>query len=353
MPYPEPERYIPIQLRLLANHPALLEGLDNWLKLGLITDREVQILCQRYLISNLPDPQIVSSTSIAQPTQEIANPQPTAAKQGAAANTLPQEPVPSAIPRSQGWVSQFLQNLINEVSVIWLLCLGVFLVVASSGVMAAKEWNTLSPSGQYGILLTYTIAFVGASFWTATKPQLQITARMLQVASLLLIPVNFWMMDGFRLLHSTGGVSVAIVAALLLSGAVVFLMPQRQHTRWVTANVLGLSWLHWGWGWQDVPVIATYMGCVGTAVILLGQRQTDPPQDRRTAWWSRISAADVVLPFAVMLLLFRACVVEAVPLEQLGLMWPWATVGGLDGERHGGVSVAGTVGKHPGVVVAR
>jgi hypothetical protein len=319
MPYPEPERYIPIQLRLLANHPALLEGLDNWLKLGLITDREVQILCQRYLISNLPDPQIVSSTSIAQPTPAIANPQPTPAKQGAAANTLPQEPVPSAIPRSQGWVSQFLQNLINEVSVIWLLCLGVFLVVASSGVMAAKEWNTLSPSGQYGILLTYTIAFVGASFWTATKPQLQITARMLQVASLLLIPVNFWMMDGFRLLHSTGGVSVAIVAALLLSGAVVFLMLQRQHTRWVTANVLGLSWLHWGWGGLGVPVIATYVGCVGTAAILLGQRQTETPLGQSAAWWSRISAADVVLPFAVMLLLFRACVVEAVPLEQLGL----------------------------------
>jgi hypothetical protein len=39
MPYPEPERYIPIQLRLLANHPALLEGLDTWLKLGLISDR--------------------------------------------------------------------------------------------------------------------------------------------------------------------------------------------------------------------------------------------------------------------------------------------------------------------------
>jgi hypothetical protein len=325
MPYPEPERYIPIQLRLLANHPALLEGLDTWLKLGLITDREVQILCQRYLASDLPDPQISASTPLHQSAQATATPQLAPAAQRSAASTAsqepvtPQAPISSTIPHSQSWVSQFLQNLINEVSVIWLLCLGVFLVVASSGVMAANQWNNLSPAGQYGILLTYTIAFVGASFWTVLKPQLQITARMLQVASLLLIPVNFWMMDGFELLHSAGGVSVAVIAALLLSGAVIFLMPQRQHTRAVAANVLGLSWLHWGWGWQGVPIIATYVGCVGTAVILLGQRPTEPSQGQSTAWWSRISAADVVLPFAVMLLLFRACMVEAVPLEQLGL----------------------------------
>ncbi len=329
MPYPEPERYIPIQLRLLANHPALLEGLDTWLKLGLITDREVQILCQRYLVSDLP-PQITASTPISPPLTAAITPQPPMEEQMAAAraevlsqstsprSATPQKSAPPPIPRSQGWVSQFLERLINEVSVIWLLCMGVFLVVASSAVMAANQWNSLTPAGQYGILLTYTLAFVGASFWTATKPQLQITARMLQVASLLLIPVNFWMMDGFQLLHSTGGVAVAVIAALLLSGAVVFLMPQRQHTRWIAANVLGLSWLHWGWGWQGVPVIATYVGCIGTAIILLGQRQPEPPPDQKTAWWSRISAADIVLPFAVMLLLFRACVVAAVPLEQLG-----------------------------------
>lgn len=327
MPYPEPERYIPIQLRLLANHPALLEGLDTWLKLGLITDREVQILCQRYLVSDLP-PQITASTPISPPLRAAI---PTIEEQMAAVraelltqSTSPRSDTPKKstsppTPRPQGWVSQFLERLINEVSVIWLLCLGVFLVVASSAVMAANQWNNLSPAGQYGILLTYTLAFVGASFWTATKPQLQITARMLQVASLLLIPVNFWMMDGFQLLHSSGGVSVAIIAALLLSGAVLFLMPQRHHSRWIVANTLGLSWLHWGWGWNGVPVMATYIGCVGTAAILLGQRQTEPPPDQNTAWWSRISAADIVLPFALLLLLFRACVVEAVPLEQLGL----------------------------------
>jgi hypothetical protein len=321
MPYPEPERYIPLQLRLLASHPALLEGLDTWLKLGLITDREVQIFCQRYLISDLPAQKIVASTPVSTTaaTPQLATAQPQMAAISATAITHPAS-APPKVPRTQGWVSQFLQSLINEVSVIWLLCLGVFLVVASSAVLAANQWGNLSAPGQYGILLTYTLAFIGASFWTATKPQLLITARMLQVASLLLIPVNFWVMDGFRLLQGGGsGIAMAVVAAVLLSGAIATLMPKRLNTRAITANVLGLSWLHWGWGLASVPVIATYVGCVGTCAILLAQRQGDRSADQETAWWSRISAADIVLPFAVMLLLFRACVVEAVPLEQLGL----------------------------------
>jgi hypothetical protein len=323
MPYPEPERYIPLQLRLLASHPALLEGLDIWLKLGLINDREVQILCQRYLVSDLPEQhrleqQIVPSTSLRQVSNAALQQQSVeeaAIASSPASITPPSSPLPQR--QSQSWVNQFLQSLINEVSVIWLLCLGVFLVVTSSAVLAANQWNNLSPPGQYGILLTYTLAFIGASFWTATKPQLQITARMLQVTSLLLIPVNFWMMDGFQLLQSTGGILVAILAALLLSVAIAILLPQRH---WIAANVLGLSWLHWGWGWYPVPVIATYIGCIGTsAALLLGQRQTEPLQAQITPWWSRISAADIVLPFAVMLLLFRASVVAAVSLEQLGL----------------------------------
>jgi hypothetical protein len=317
MPSPEPERYIPIQLRLLASHPALLEGLEIWLQLGLISDREVQVLCQRYLICALSEQRIAPATPASRTSSLAAvSGRPSEVEQ-VAAITTPQASAPPPISRSQGWVSQFLQSLINEVSVIWLLCLGVFLVVTSSAVLAANQWNTLPPRGQYGILLTYTLAFVGASLWTARNPQLQITARMLQVASLLLIPVNFWMMDGFRLLHSIGGIAVAATAAVLLSVAIALLIPQRN--RWIAANVLGLSWLHWGWGWAGIPVAATYVGCVGTAAVLLGQRQTARPEAQGTAWWGRISATDIVLPFAVLLLLFRACVVVAVPLEQLGL----------------------------------
>ncbi|WP_404784694.1 hypothetical protein [Altericista sp. CCNU0014] len=319
MTYPEPERYIPVQLRLLASHPALLEGLDNWLNLGLISDREVQVLCQRYLTCVLSERKTAPSTPASRPAIADAATTPAAIAERQVAIAAPQASAPPPIPKSQGWVSQFLQSLINEVSVIWLLCLGVFLVVASSAVLAANQWNNLSPAGQYGILLTYTLAFAGSSVWTATKPQLQITARMLQVASLLLIPVNFWMMDGFRLLHDPGGIAVAAIAAVVLSAAVLLLMPRRLHPRWIAANVLGLSWLHWGWGWEAVPVVATYIGCVGTAAVLLGQQRAEPTEDSQTAGWSRISAANIALPFAVLLLLFRAFAIAKVPLAQLGL----------------------------------
>ncbi len=36
------------------NHPQILEGLDIWLRLGLISDDEVRQLCEKYLSTPLP-----------------------------------------------------------------------------------------------------------------------------------------------------------------------------------------------------------------------------------------------------------------------------------------------------------
>jgi hypothetical protein len=45
-----------------------------------------------------------------------------------------------------------LQSLAEELSVRWLLFLGVFLVVLSSGVVAASQWERFPAVGQYGVL---------------------------------------------------------------------------------------------------------------------------------------------------------------------------------------------------------
>ncbi|MCG9893571.1 MAG: hypothetical protein MH252_21175 [Thermosynechococcaceae cyanobacterium MS004] len=353
---PSPERYIPIQVRLPISHPALLEGLETWLRLGLISEREVRELCQQYLVSSVPAPSAIrpegADSRAAADGLHGLQALPNALVPDAIAAVPPQAPVSPAPAAQQNWVSQGLQRLINEVSVIWLLCLGVFLVVISSGVLAATQWQNFSPVGQYGILLGYTIAFVWVGLWTGTQPQLQLTSGMLKITSLLIIPVNFWMMDGFRLLNTPVGVGMAIVSGILLSLATVRLLPQPQTSVWAIANVLGLSWLHWGWGNAPMPLLATYAGCIGTSLVLLKQQHSqqrsietperpntehpnpehpnpehpiaeDPAEPDRAAhppaWLSQRSPADILLPFAVLLLLFRACVVVAVPLEQLGL----------------------------------
>jgi hypothetical protein len=316
---PRPGRYISIQVQLAADHPGLLEGLDEWLKLGLIAEREVRDLCQRQLSCaiSVPEVSLTLEAAVATPVSEAVVPQlvhPT--------STEFSQPAPIAAPKPS-WVNQFLTRLINEVSVIWLLCLGVFLVVVSSAVLAASQWQQVSAAGQYSILLAYTIAFIVAGFWLGQRPQLQLTAEMLKITSLLIIPVNFWMMDGFKLLYSPTGIGLALIAAIGLSGAILALLPKTDATLAQRLAVVGLSWLHWGWGWPGVPLWATYAGCIGTSLVLLNPQQRSPAiapaAGQTTAGTRRIQSIHIVLPFGVLLLLFRAGVMAAVPIAQLGL----------------------------------
>ncbi len=315
---PGPERYLSLHANIPISHPELLDGLENWLQLGLLSDRHVRELCRQYLVCPVPVPETEPEAELklltVNPAQRKEAQEPIAAFNA--------EPPAESTAQRNGWMSQFLQGLMNEVSVIWLLCLGVFLVVMSSGVLAASQWQHVPPIGQYGILFGYTIAFVVASLWTGAQPHLQVTSWMLQIASLLIIPVNFWMMDGFHLLQTPLGMGIAAIAALALSGATLRLMPRPPNPIWVIGNVIGLNWLHWGWGWAPVPLMATYAGCIGTSLVLFQQdrrspRSADP--DLTQAWWTRLVQSDIVLPFAVLLLLFRASVVAAVPPQQLGL----------------------------------
>jgi hypothetical protein len=341
MASPEPERFIPIRVNLPVNHPALFEGLEAWLRIGLISDHQIRELCRQYLVCAVPVQATVPSLIEDLPVSSA----PVAASSRTALvnidSDLEATHAPETHPvRAGGWVSQFLERLINEVSVIWLLCLGVFLVVISSAVLAASQWQHFSPVGQYGILFGYTIAFVVVGLWIGAQPRLQLTGSMLKIASLLIIPVNFWMMDGFHLLQSPVGIGLAAIAAVLLSVATIRLLPQpKTEVLWII-NALALSWLHWGWGWSVIPLLATYTGCIGTSLVLLKQRDSDRVDSDRVdsadvepdraelesealeihpSWLSKISPANILLPFAVLLLLFRACVVVQIPLEQLSL----------------------------------
>ena len=44
-----------IELTIQAENPQLLEGLDLWLRLGLISDAQVKRICQYHLVCSLPE----------------------------------------------------------------------------------------------------------------------------------------------------------------------------------------------------------------------------------------------------------------------------------------------------------
>ncbi|ESA35371.1 membrane protein [Leptolyngbya sp. Heron Island J] len=292
---------IPVDLETDAAHAYLLDELDRWIGLGLLSEEQV-IGIGHKLCSQLPIPYQV-------PVEERqALPEETAAEAvRGEATTAARSPLFS------GFKSRLMQSFLAEVSVLWLLFLGVFLVIVSSGVLAASQWQSFSPLGQYAILLVYTLAFGGASCWAAGQAKLQTTAQMLKAATLLLIPLNLWMMDDLRLAHTAVG--LASLASIGLSVLTLALASSRR----TGLNLLGLSWLHWGWGLGPWPVLATYLGTLGSAVNLVWAAdntqvsETDEPQG------SVSQSASILVAIALLILLTRSLWIAQVPLSQLGL----------------------------------
>jgi hypothetical protein len=227
-----------LEFRVSPNHPQLLAGLDAWVRLGLISDAAMRQLAIARLSCPVPVPQV--ATPAPTPTATQAPPEP----------RLPQT----------------VRAFIDELSVIWLLLVGVFLVVVSSVVLAATQWQSVPPVGQYGILLLYTLAFWQLGQWTGRRGNLQATSRMVQVTTLLIIPINFWMMAALGLRHGVLGLGLAAIAALLLSAITVQLIGWRHC--WLSSVAVLLGWLHWGWYWPGVSFGLIYGGVALTAGLL-------------------------------------------------------------------------------------
>ena len=359
---------LPILLDLTSQQVRshLLKGLDQWVQLGLLSEAQV-IEIARQLSEAIP---VTAEDSAAAPSElpsrlyaleresELVS-AATTSNATLGESELATEDLPTGLPakpKKPSWLAQALGSLVEEISVLWLLFLGVFLVVVSSGVLAASQWTSFSAVGQYAILLAYTLAFWGASVWTQRKENLQSTGRMLSLTTLLLIPVNFWMMDRFGVLSGPVGIGVGALAALVLT-----VMPLSLSGTWLPRrtnriNLIALSWLHWGWisggwGWALWPVMATYLGTVGTAANLTyHDRQTERAisgqSDNQSSGHSTeaadtdtittdITATDsdserspasallsfdtIAVTLSILILLFRSLFVTQVPPSQLGL----------------------------------
>ncbi|MBD2500728.1 DUF2157 domain-containing protein [Anabaena azotica] len=304
-----------IELKLPSSHPQLLEGLDIWLRLGLISDTQVRQICREFLVCRVelepqfsPEEERVGAT-ITTPEKPLA-----------------QLPPPRKQPAQPNILSRMLQSLGEELSVRWLLFLGVFLVVVSSGVLAASQWERFPASGQYGVLLAYTLSFWGFSFWAGKQNNLRLTAQTLLIVTLLLVPINFWAMDSFRLWHNPlDWVTVAIAAPILTlittslcrNRTVINNFPRG---RLPLINILGLSYLHWGWKLPGFPLIAVYAAMISTTIITIyhSRRQSIANQGEQSQK-QIINIYAAVIVYGLLLLLSRAIFVAGVDITQLGL----------------------------------
>ncbi|MBE9236911.1 DUF2157 domain-containing protein [Anabaena aphanizomenioides LEGE 00250] len=307
-----------VELRIPSSHPQLLEGLDIWLRLGLISDAKVRQICQTYLVCAVVlQPQL--QPQLEYQTQAVLT-KTTTSKPLIA--TLTPEP---QTPPQPNFITAMLQSLGEELSVRWLLFLGVFLVVLSSGVLAASQWEKFPAIGQYGVLLAYTLTFGGFTFWAGKQDNLKLTAQTLLIVTWLLVPVNFWAMDSFNLWNNPINWLVLAIASLFLSTITVLLAKNRTiignfpSGKLPFLNILSLSYLHWGWKISGFPLIAVYIAIVCTTLITVYQKLKQPRENIDTqddSWVVGIYFAVII--YGLLGLLFRAIFVAGVNVTQLG-----------------------------------
>jgi hypothetical protein len=243
-----------LELQIDPRDPQLLTILDQLLISDMLNAKQILEIAQTCLSEKLPLKPVVTI------------PLPVAV-----------EPEPKTI--SNIVVPTIWQTLKDELSVRWLLFLGVFLVVLSSGVLAATQWSRFPAGGQYGLLWLYTIGFWVAGRWASRQEGLGATANTLRVAALLLIPVNFWAIDSFDLWRQPWELATALVAGVSLLG-MAYLSTQQRHrrslaTQWLMGTYLGLSFLQLGWQIPHWATIAIYLGSIGLAIVLQKNRQIE------------------------------------------------------------------------------
>ncbi|MEG4964575.1 MULTISPECIES: hypothetical protein [unclassified Microcoleus] len=329
-----------IELSVLASHPELLTGLEAWLRLGLLSPAEVEELCRQYLVCPLPDPALDVSEIDDSQIAPIAEPKvPALSTPQALPSSRESVATPTETTQTPNFIAQILHSLMAEISVVWLLFLGVFMVVVSSGVLAASQWERFPAAGQYGVLLAYTLTFWAISSWANRQQNLHLTAQTLQEVTLLLVPINFWAMDTFGLWRYPWDWAVAIAAALVLTWITARIIKDQYQSfsgkniaRSIALNHLGLSYLHWGWGSVGFSLAAVYLGTVGTAAATVYQVQQQRLQSIQRAGNTETFAATfsssrefitykkaALVAYSLGILLGRAIFVKDVNIAEMGL----------------------------------
>ncbi|MEG4276950.1 hypothetical protein QUA62_05655 [Microcoleus sp. MON1_C1] len=297
-------------------------------------------MCRQYLVCPLRDPASVDISEIDGPRAPRNEPKvPALSTPQALPSSRESVATPTKTTQTPNFIAQILHSLIAEISVVWLLFLGVFMVVVSSGVLAASQWERFPAAGQYGVLLAYTLTFWAISTWANRQQNLHLTAQTLQEVTLLLVPINFWAMDTFGLWRYPWDWAVAIAAALILTWITARIIKDQYQsfsgkniTRSIALNHLGLSYLHWGWALAGFSLAAVYLGTVGTAAARVYQVQQQRLQSIKRGENTETFAAAfslsrdfltykkaALVAYSLGILLGRAIFVKDVNIAEMGL----------------------------------
>ncbi|MDJ0593607.1 MAG: hypothetical protein QNJ72_27085 [Pleurocapsa sp. MO_226.B13] len=239
------DSWLSLEIYIKANNPNLLTGLDRWLELGLISQTQVKTICRYKLSCTLPETKVVTNTPKVKTTASKVT-----------ANELVK------ITDRPNIINHIWQGFLDELSIRWLLFLGIFLVVVSSGVLAASQWQNFSRFGQYLVLLVYTLGFWGIGFWSSKQENLQLTSQTVKAIALLLVPINCWSISDLGLGNNILEWITLIVALIILTTIVCLLsrFKQKSNYKLFISLFLLLSYLHLIWQFIPILWMAIYGG---------------------------------------------------------------------------------------------
>lgn len=288
-----------MELTVRSDKATLRIGLRDWGILGLLTPDQIQEIESAYQIGLQPEP--------LKATQNPQEPIP---------ETIP-EAIPETIPEDLPPISEkrldqvppvlsFWASLGTELGVRWLLWIGLFLVVVSSGLLAASQWNRLAAVGQYGILWAYSLGFLGAAGWAKRQDSLRLTGETLELIALLLVPINGWAMS------SLGIPSFLGVGAIGILGVSAHWLTRTWIPIGVMVNFALLSTVPLVWDWG--PLGITYAG-IGMTV-LYGILRPLYSQDLKHL---------ALLAMAESLLVLRGLLAGDLVISQLAVVLAWVT----------------------------
>ena len=262
---PSQSNWLSLEVYVQADNRELLNGLEQWLQLKLVSEAQVKKLCRQYLSCTIPE--AAATSDLTQAETAIATSEATLVKTVVAAKAEP------------NIITQVWLRFLDELSIRWLLFLGIFLVVVSSGVLAASQWSNFPEFGQYLILFVYTLGFWGFGFWSSKQENLKLTSQTLSAIATLLIPINFWAISHFRLGNNIFEWIVIVLAFVVLTATIYW--RSRLATTAKRLSFLGLflllSYLHLGWQLPNFPLVAVYAGIMAISIFhyrfLLPRRQ--------------------------------------------------------------------------------
>ncbi len=96
---------------------------------------------------------------------------------------------PTPVPRP--FLVRFFDNFLQDRNIKWMLMLGMLILLGSSLLLVTAHWDTYTPAWKYVIFLCYAVAIFGMGEWTRHRLALPRTATVLQILTVLLVPITF------------------------------------------------------------------------------------------------------------------------------------------------------------------